>query len=99
MADENKLGPTSRRALVTSAAKVAVTAPAVGLLLSASTVPAGAIGFGSAKAHHILDDYTFGNSHEDIDAHRYGNFNPRNGQANQDDIVIDDITDDVHPHP
>ena len=37
---------------------------------------------------HVLDDFTIGSSHEDIDALAFGsNFNPINGKANQDDHV------------
>lgn len=93
MADETKIGPATgvektRRSVVTTAAQVAVTAPAVGLLLSATTVPASATSLYQATVNKILDDYTFGNEHEDIDTARYGNFNPRNGTANQDDHVV-----------
>lgn len=103
MAEDNKIETpeaetNSRRKFVTTAAQVAVTAPAVGLLLSAATKPAAAQSAYQAKINHILDDYTFGNDHEDIDTHRYGsNFNPRNGQANQDDVLIstsDDLGED-----
>jgi hypothetical protein len=93
MAEDNKIETTeikSRRKFVTTAAQVAVTAPAVGLLLSASAKPAAAqISAYQAKINHILDDFTFGNNDEDIDASTFGsNFNPRNGQANADDIFI-----------
>ena len=38
--------------------------------------------------HRILDDFTFGNNEEDIDAITLGsNFNPFNGGSNLDDIV------------
>jgi hypothetical protein len=58
----------SRRAFVKTAAQVAVTAPAVGILLSASTKPAEAqITAYAASQAHILDDFTFGNNEEDID--------------------------------
>jgi len=94
MADENnvektELAPPSRRAVVTKAAQVAVTAPAVALLLNASAKSAFAqISPYSATLNHILDDFTFGNNEEDIDAVTLGsNFNPQNGQANQDDHV------------
>jgi hypothetical protein len=93
MADETNTGKTeltspSRRAVVTKAAQVAVTAPAVALLLNAKSKTAFAqIGAGSAAALHILDDFTFGNNEEDIDAAFYGNFNPQNGTTNQDDHV------------
>jgi hypothetical protein len=94
MADETntnntELTPPSRRDVVTSAAKVAVTAPAVALLLNASTKSAFAqISPYQATQNHILDDFTFGNNEEDIDAHNLGgNFNPLNNTANQDDHV------------
>ena len=94
MTDETNSGKTeltspSRREVVTKAAQVAVTAPAVALLLNATSKSAFAqIGIGSATTRHILDDFTFGNTEEDIDAHESGsNFNPQNGQANQDDHV------------
>jgi len=71
MADETKIEPTeqkTRRAFVSTAAQVAVTAPAVGLLLSASTTPAGAVlPTYVAVQNHVLDDFTFGNTDEDID--------------------------------
>lgn len=93
----------SRRTFVKSAAQVAVTAPAVGLLLSATTKPAAAqISPYQAKQNAILDDFTFGNNEEDVDANKgngaagpggycangNGNFNPFNGIANQDDVCI-----------
>jgi hypothetical protein len=94
MADETNTGKTeltspSRRAVVTKAAQVAVTAPAVALLLNASAKSAFAqITPYQASQNHILDDFTFGNTEEDIDAIELGsNFNPNNGQANQDDHV------------
>jgi hypothetical protein len=59
----------SRRAFVKTATQVAVTAPAVGLLLSATTKTASAQGPTAYEAsqQHILDDFTFGNTDEDID--------------------------------
>jgi hypothetical protein len=93
MADETKIETTetqkSRRDLVKTAAQVAVTAPAVAVLLSATTKPASAqISAYAATASHILDDYTFGNLEEDIDALRDGsNVNPDNGSPEQDDHV------------
>jgi len=74
MPDENNIPgpevtPPSRRELVKKSAQVAVTAPAVALLLNASTKQAFAqVSPYSASIHHILDDFTFGNTHEDIDA-------------------------------
>jgi hypothetical protein len=78
---------TSRRDVVKKSAQVAVTAPAVALLLNASTKPAFAqMSAGSASAHHILDDFTFGNNEEDIDAlAQHSNFNFRNATPQQDD--------------
>ena len=78
MADETKIEKIAstepatektRRTFVKTAAQVAVTAPAVAVLLSATTKPAAAaIGAGYAAASHILDDFTFGNNEEDVDA-------------------------------
>lgn len=92
MSDEaNTNGPenTSRRDLVKKSAQVAVTAPAVALLLNATTMQAFAqISPYSASMLHILDDFTFGNTHEDIDAIELGsNFNPEDGKPQQDDHV------------
>lgn len=94
MAEEmnsEKLGVAadSRRAFIKTSAQVAVTAPAVAMLLSASAKPAGAqvISPYQASQAHILDDFTFGNNEEDIDARAFGNFNPLNAAANQDDHV------------
>ncbi len=94
MSDENNINgpeitPPSRRELVKKSAQVAVTAPAVALLLNASTKQAFAqISPYSASVHHILDDFTFGNSEEDIDAIKEGsNFNVLNGTPQQDDHV------------
>ena len=94
MAEETKILTTeveqqSRRAFVKTAAQVAVTAPAVGLLLSATTMPAMAQTAYQASQNHILDDFTFGNNNEDVDSARFGsNFNPFNGVANQDDVFV-----------
>jgi hypothetical protein len=93
MADEIKVETTevvqkTRRDFVKTAAQVAVTAPAVAMLLSATTKPAAAqISAYQATQNHILDDFTFGNNEEDIDSASFGNFNPINGQANQDDQI------------
>ena len=88
--EENKVEATSqgRRGFVLTSAQVAVTAPAVAMLLRASTRPAFAISPYSASSQHILDDFTFGNTHEDIDAISLGsNFNPDDGKPQQDDVV------------
>ena len=93
MAEDKKIETTdtdmkSRRSFVTTAAQVAVTAPAASIIL-ASVNPAAAapISAYTATQLHILDDYTFGNNEEDIDAAGFSsNFNPLNGQANQDDV-------------
>ena len=92
MPDEDKIRgteTTSRRELVKKSAQVAVTAPAVAMLLNASTKQAFAqVSPYQATSLHILDDFTFGNNREDIDFHVSGsNFNPNNGKANQDDHV------------
>jgi hypothetical protein len=59
---------TSRRDLVKKSAQVAVTAPAVAMLLDASTKRAFAqLTPYQASSMHILDDFTFGNNEEDID--------------------------------
>jgi len=93
MSDENNVNgpeitPPSRRELVKKSAQVAVTAPAVALLLNASTKQAFAQTHPYSSSHHILDDFTFGNSLEDIDATKLGsNFNPDNGTPQQDDHV------------
>jgi hypothetical protein len=66
--EANDAGQKTRRAFVKTAAQVAVTAPAVGILLSASTKPAAAqFSAYQASAQHILDDFTTGNNEEDID--------------------------------
>jgi 3-deoxy-D-manno-octulosonic acid (KDO) 8-phosphate synthase len=90
MADENEkidAAGAGRRAFVTTSAKVAVTAPAAAMLLSASMKPASAQSANYASSLHILDDFTFGNDVEDIDAHSVGNINPGTGQPQQDDHV------------
>jgi hypothetical protein len=87
-AEKTELSPRSRRAMLTTAAQVAVTAPAVALLLNATSKSAFAQITIYEGPVHILDDFTFGNSEEDIDAFRFGsNFNPFNQQANQDDHI------------
>jgi len=80
----------TRRAFVKTAAQVAVTAPAVSILLAGTTKPASATISPYQASHlHILDDFTFGNNEEDIDALEQGsNFNPLNGTNNQDDVFI-----------
>jgi hypothetical protein len=91
MAEESKIetveNGSTRRALLKTAAQVAVTAPAVGLLLSASSKPAAAqiVSASSATQLHILDDYTYGNLEEDIDGLKNGGSNGLNGGISQDD--------------
>ena len=95
MPDENNnrhTNGTSRRDVVKKSAQVAVTAPAVALLLNASTKPVFAqVSSSFASAHHILDDFTFGNTHEDVDAlsgrNATANFNDFDGKPQQDDHV------------
>ena len=82
--DKTELTPPSRRDVVTTAAQVAVTAPAVALLLNASTKSAFAIPANYASMLHILDDFTFGNNEEDIDAIKLGsNFKPIPGRRSK----------------
>ena len=80
----------TRRDFVRTAAQVAVTAPAVSILLAGTTKPAAAaISPYQASQNHILDDFTFGNNEEDVDAARFGsNFNPFNHTNNQDDVFV-----------
>jgi len=91
MADDGKIESAigiqkTRRAFVRTAAQVAVTAPAVGLLLSATTKPAAAQTAYQASQLHILDDFTNGNTHEDVDAiNCQSNTNCFNGGPTQDD--------------
>ena len=86
----------SRRAFIKTAAQVAMTSPAVNILLAASTKMAAAqqiiypcAGGQRCDGFHILDDFTFGNNEEDLDAINLGsNFNNWNGTNNQDDVFI-----------
>ena len=80
----------TRRDFAKTAAQVAVTAPAVALLLGGAGRPA------LAQTPYpccepppfVLDDFTFGNDMEDIDAVRVGsNTNPLTGAPEQDDHV------------
>jgi len=93
-----KATQTTRRAFVKAASQVAVTTPAVSILLAGSTkmaaaqlvyaCPASPVQGQDCDLHRILDDFTFGNNEEDIDAINLGgNFNPFNGTVNLDDIV------------
>jgi hypothetical protein len=99
MPDETRLDKTevaskSRRDFVRTSARVAVTAPAVSLLLSASGKPAWATlacytaAGGVGCPPPFLDDFTFGNTNEDIDAIALGsNFNFYDSKPQQDDHV------------
>ena len=70
MADEIKNEGKSRRETLKNVAQVAVTAPAVSLLLDANTKAlAQPVSTSVARLNHALDDFTYGNSHEDL-----GNF-------------------------
>jgi hypothetical protein len=82
----------TRRAFVRTSAQVAVTAPAVALLLGGASKSAHAqINRYGASQSHILDDFTFGNNNEDIDALNGraggGNFSNWNHAPVQDDHV------------
>jgi hypothetical protein len=87
--EKTELTPPSRRAVMTTAAQVAVTAPAVALLLNATSKSAFAqITPYQGNLFHILDDFTFGNNEEDVDVSRFGtNFNPFNQTTNADDHI------------
>lgn len=90
--EQNEAPQKSRRDFVRTSAQVAITAPAVAMLLSASAKRAladtGDISAYQASSIGILDDFTFGNDREDIDSHVLGsNFNPLNGTPEQDDHV------------
>jgi len=95
MVDEDNSNKTeatlkSRRDVIKTSVQVAVTAPAVAMLLSASTKQAAAqiTPYLCAGCGHILDDFTFGNEAEDIDAINLGsNFNFENGTPQQDDHI------------
>jgi len=80
----------SRRDFVKTSAQVAVTAPAVAMLLSSKPVHA-EINPYVASVSHILDDFTFGNNEEDVDALNgrsgAGNFSNWNHAPIQDDHV------------
>ena len=84
----NEPASPSRRTVVTTAAQVAVTAPAVAVLLNATSKSAFAqVSPYSANVLHILDDFTFGNNEEDVDAvAKQTNFSNWNHTANQDDV-------------
>jgi len=67
MADEIKNEGKSRRETLKNVAQVAVTAPAVSLLLDANTKAlAQPVSVSVARINHALDDFTWGNSHEDL---------------------------------
>lgn len=97
--DEKKVTPEgqasepakkSRRDFVKTSAQVAVTAPAVAMLLSNRPAKAQVSNY-AASASHILDDFTFGNNHEDVDAksgrNSPANFNDYDGKPQYDDHV------------
>ena len=97
MDEENKIvgretsGPEvakkTRRDFAKTAAQVAVTAPAVVLLLGVRPALACNPPY-SFDGCAILDDFTFGNDMEDIDAIREGsNTNPLTGAPEQDDHI------------
>src|SRR5579871_4131440 len=77
----------SRRDFVKTSAQVAVTAPAVAMLLSGVSKSAHAISNYQASASHILDDFTTGNNREDIDAIGQGTNNNIYGHPQLDDHV------------
>jgi hypothetical protein len=66
--DELKNIDKTRRTALKNVAQVAVAAPAVSLLLDSNTKAALAqpVSVSVATLNHALDDFTYGNSHEDI---------------------------------
>ncbi len=69
MADEiNNSDNKTRRTALKNVAQVAVTAPAVSLLLDANTkaLAQANVSTSVARMNHALDDFTYGNSHEDL---------------------------------
>ena len=68
MADEIKNSENkTRRTALKNVAQVAVTAPAVSLLLDANNkAMAALVSVSVATLNHALDDFTYGNSHEDL---------------------------------
>jgi len=82
----------TRRAIVTTAAQVAVTAPAVGLLLTASAKPAKASTVYSLVPGHTpgrppgVDDP--GNFGDDVDAANLQSNGNIFGNTNQDDVFV-----------
>jgi hypothetical protein len=86
MAEDTKVNSeapaeNSRRVFVKTAAQVAVTAPAVAMLMQAKPAAAAIVANYIATSLHILDDFTYGNNEEDIDA-----CNPRS--QGKDDTCI-----------
>jgi hypothetical protein len=65
--DEIENGKTRRTALK-NVAQVAVAAPAVSLLLDSNTkaLAQANVSVSEATLNHALDDFTYGNSHEDL---------------------------------
>lgn len=85
---ETELTPPSRREVVTKAAQVAVTAPAVAVLLNASARNAFAqLSPYQSTLNHVLDDFLSGNNHEDIDAISLGSNAAGTSGFAQDDHI------------
>ena len=94
-----KATQTTRRAFVKTASQVAVTAPAVSLLLAANTkmaaaqlpyfCPAAPVQGQDCDLNRVLDNVTPGGNDENTDGiNLRSNFNPFNGTTNLDDIVV-----------
>jgi hypothetical protein len=62
----SETGQKTRRAFVKTAAQVAVTAPAVAVLLNASTASAQVVSLYTATLLHAIDDGLSGNASEDL---------------------------------
>jgi hypothetical protein len=57
--------------------------------MAAAQIPYDACSASARCGPPPLDDFTFGNNEEDLDAINLGsNFNPFNGTNNQDDVLI-----------
>ena len=88
----SEAGKATRRTILKSASQVAITAPAVAVLLDSNLALAQAVNPYEASASHILDDFTFGNNEEDVDA-----LNGRSGGGNFSNWNHSPVADDHVP--
>jgi len=89
--EESSQPVKTRREFVKTSAQVAVTAPAVAMLLSGKPALAQISPY-QASQSHILDDFTFGNNEEDVDA-----LNGRSGGGNFSNWNHSPVGDDHVP--